>query len=48
MESNFSAQIKTNDVAEAYDSNSQLFTPKEAIEIPSHPKGNKFSKIKKR
>ena len=36
MESNFLTQIKNNDVAEAYDRDSQLFTHKEANEIPFH------------
>ena len=39
----FPAQMKTNDVAEAYDSDSQVATHKESIELPSLPEENYFS-----
>ena len=45
MENNFLIQI--NDVAEAHDSDSQLFTHKEAIEIPFHRYGESLSKLVK-
>ena len=45
IENNLPAHIKTNDLVEAYDSNSVLLIHKEAIKIPSHSEVSKFWKL---